>query len=311
MAHDHSHGHDHDPQTGNLAAAFWLNTAFALVEIVGGLWTNSVAILSDALHDLGDSLSLGVAWYLQRKARQGRSPQFTYGYRRFSLLGAVMTAMVLVVGSVLVIREAVERLANPVPPDARGMIVLALLGIGANGAALLRLRRGHSATERVVSLHFWEDVLGWVAVLVGAVVMTVTDVPVLDPLLSLGIAVFVLVNVYRNLRDTFRILLQSVPEEVSEAQLCAAIRAVPGVADLHDVHLWSLDGQYHVASLHVVVPGNEPLDAHEPLKQAIREAAARQSVRHVTIELERVGTVHDDPDHGLASGPDAHHGHGH
>jgi cobalt-zinc-cadmium efflux system protein len=310
MAHDHSH-HEHVPATRNLAAAFWLNTAFALVEIVGGLWTNSVAILSDALHDLGDSLSLGVAWYLQRKSRQGRSDRFTYGYRRFSLLGAVITALVLVVGSVFVIREAIDRLANPVSPDARGMVLLALLGIAVNGAALLRLRRGDSATERVVSLHFWEDVLGWVAVLVGAVVMTFADVPVLDPLLSLGIAVFVLINVYRNLKGTFGILLQAVPEGLSEAGLCAAIRAVPGVSDVHDVHLWTLDGRYHVASLHVVVPGNAVLDAHEPLKQAIREAAARQSVQHVTIELECEGTVHADPDHGLSSPPGDHHGHAH
>lgn len=311
-AHHHGHTHHHEAESSKLATVFWLNTGFALVEIVGGVLTNSVAILSDALHDLGDSLSLGVAWYLQRKSGQGRSERFTYGYRRFSLLGAVVTAMVLLVGSALVIREALTRLAAPETPDARGMIGLALLGIVVNGAAMFRLRGGDSPTERVVRLHFLEDVLGWVAVLIGAVVMWFADVPILDPLLSIGIALFILFNVYRNLRDTFRILLQSVPEGVSEAQLCAAIRAVPGVADVHDVHLWSLDGRYHIASLHVVVPGNEALDSHEPLKQAIREAAAGQSVQHVTIELEREGTVHADPDHGLSSLPsDPHHGHTH
>lgn len=219
--------------------------------------------------------------------------------------------MVLLVGSGVVIWEAAGRLSNPEMPNAPGMIGLAVLGIGVNGAALFRLRSGDSPTERVVRLHFLEDVLGWVAVLVGAVVMTFVNLPILDPLLSLGIAGFVLVNAYRNLRRTFGMLLQSVPEGISEADLCAAIRAVPGVADVHDVHLWTLDGRYNVASPHVGVVDNEPLDRHEPLKRAIREAAARQSVQHVTIELELVGTIHDDPNHALTADSDSPHGHAH
>ncbi|HEY1114932.1 MAG TPA: cation diffusion facilitator family transporter, partial [Chitinophagaceae bacterium] len=206
--HGHSHAHSHAHATGNIAVAFFLNTAFALIELVGGLLTNSVAILSDALHDFGDSLSLGTAWYFQKKSKKTRTEHYTYGYRRFSLVGAFVNAMVLIVGSIFIIREAVERLFRPEPADARGMLLLALLGIVVNGVAMLQLRKGGSINERVVSLHFLEDVLGWVAVLVGAVVMLFADLPVIDPVLSLAIASFVLFNVYRNIKPAFKIILQ-------------------------------------------------------------------------------------------------------
>ncbi|MDZ7847967.1 MAG: cation diffusion facilitator family transporter [Owenweeksia sp.] len=186
----------------NLRLAFFLNLAFTLFEIIGGLWTNSIAILSDALHDLGDSLSLGLSWYLQRKSRQTANQHYTYGYRRFSLLGALINSVVLVVGSVVIIVEAIERLQQPEAPDATGMLIFAIVGVGINGFAALRLRAGKSLNERVVSWHLWEDVLGWLAVLLGAVVMLIWETPWLDPVLSIGITVFILINILKRLRNT-------------------------------------------------------------------------------------------------------------
>src|SRR5687767_14423753 len=209
MAHDHSHHHHHhhieeNERPKNIVIAFWLNTAFAVLEIAGGFYTNSVAILSDAVHDLGDSLSLGLAYYFHKKSRQQKDERFNYGYRRFSLLGAFINSLILIISSVFIIRESVFRFFEPEQPDARGMVVFALIGIVVNGYALFRLKKGDSINEKVVALHFMEDVLGWCAVLAGSIVMLFVEVPVLDPILSLLIASYILFNVYKNLRTTLR-----------------------------------------------------------------------------------------------------------
>jgi cobalt-zinc-cadmium efflux system protein len=195
--------------------AFFLNLGFAIVELVGGVLTNSVAILSDALHDFGDSISLGIAWALQKRSAKGRDGRFMYGYKRFSLLGSVFLSGVLLVSSIFIVTEAVKRLADPQPVHAQGMFWLAVAGVVINGIAALRLKKGTTLNERAVMLHLIEDVLGWVAVLVASVVVMFVRHPFtrwLDPALSLGITVWVLWNVGKNLRDTFRILLQGVPE---------------------------------------------------------------------------------------------------
>ena len=288
--HSHSHHHGHSPAsgTGNLTVAFWLNTGFALLEIAGGLYTNSVAILSDALHDLGDSLSLGLAHYFQRKSQQRRDQTYSYGYRRFSLLGALINAIVLTVGSVFILREAIPRLFHPAAenPDARGMVVLALIGIAVNGAAMWRLKRGTSVNERVISLHFLEDVLGWVAVLVGSTVMVFADVPVLDPIMSVLIAGCILLNVYRSLRESFRIILQGTPADISEVQVREKMLALPDIREVHDLHLWTMDGEYNVLTIHAVVDDNLTLQETDALKQRVKHQLAGLSIQHVTIEVE-------------------------
>ena len=289
--HSHNHGHSHHDHshahaTGNMAVAFFLNTTFALIELIGGLLTNSVAILSDALHDLGDSLSLGTAWYFQRKSQKARTAHYTYGYKRFSLVGAFVNASVLTVGSVFIIQEAVSRLFEPQQPNPQGMIGLAVLGIVVNGAAMLRLKKGDSVNERVVSLHFLEDVLGWVAVLIGAVIMLFFNVPILDPILSLGIAAFVLFNVYRNIKPAFQIVLQGTPEGVTEAEVRQLVLAEKDVVDVHDYHLWTLDGEQHILTLHVVVSEHMELKQAEALKERIKSHLRQLGITHATIEVE-------------------------
>jgi cobalt-zinc-cadmium efflux system protein len=291
MGHHHRHGHDHshDHGTKNIQVAFWLNLGFALLELVGGFYTNSVAILSDALHDLGDSLSLGTSWYFQKKSQQKRDSHFTYGYKRFSLLGAFINCIVLTVGSVFIISESVQRIFNPSQPNAKGMLILAVIGIGVNLVAMLRLKKGQSINERVISLHFLEDVLGWVAVLVGSVVMMFYNVPILDPLLSLGIAAFILFNVYKNMKSVFQIVLQGVPENISEDKIRALVKSFPEVKDSHDIHVWSMDGNYHIVTLHVVVANDLSVAQQEGLKTRIKESLSKLSIRHATVELETEG----------------------
>ncbi|MGC1242841.1 MAG: cation diffusion facilitator family transporter [Chryseosolibacter sp.] len=291
MGHDHGHHHHHhgigeNDRPKNIIVAFWLNTGFALLEIAGGFYTNSVAILSDAVHDLGDSLSLGFAYYFHKKSRQKGDEKFNYGYRRFSLLGAFINSMILIVSSVFIVRESILRVFQPEQPDTRGMMILAFVGIAVNGYALLRLRKGGSINEKVVALHFMEDVLGWVAVLVGSIVMTFADVPVLDPILSLLIAGYILFNVYKNLKATFRIFLQGRPESVDEEAIRKRILSIPGVRGLHDLHFWTLDGQYNVMTLHVVVAEDQTADQREYIKNEVKHTLQHLEIQHATVELE-------------------------
>jgi cobalt-zinc-cadmium efflux system protein len=286
--HDHGHhhhGHAHGA-TGNIKVAFFLNLLFTLIEIGGGFYTNSVAILSDALHDLGDSLSLGLAWYFQKLSGKNRDATFSYGYRRFSLLGAVINSLILVIGSVFVLQEAIPRLFNPQSPDARGMLGLAVLGVAFNGAAMLRLQKGHSLNERAISLHLLEDVMGWVAVLVASVVMLLADVPVLDPALSVLITLYVLFNVYRNLRDSFRILLQAVPDNVRIEQVRARIATLDHVADIHDVHLWTLDGEYNILTVHLRLKEVTQFTDAIRVKERVKKALSDLPIQHITVEIE-------------------------
>ena len=283
--HDHIHSHDHGGE-GNIRLAFFLNLAFTMAEIIGGILTNSMAILSDALHDLGDSISLGMAWYFQRFSRKGPDAEYSFGYARFSLLGALINSGVLVAGSALVLSQSIPRIFRPEEVHPEGMVLFALLGILVNGAAVLRLRKGKSLNEKVVSWHLLEDVLGWIAVLIAGVVMLFADLPVLDPLLSVGITLFVLFNVFKNVRELMRVLLQGVPRGVSVAVLEEAIGKVPHVAAVYHTHLWSLEGERNQLTTHILVEDDAPADQIIAIKENIRAIALELDIDHVTIEVD-------------------------
>ena len=285
MGHDHHHHHH---ETGNIKVAFFLNLFFTIIEIVGGIMTNSLAILSDALHDLGDSFSLGLAWYFQNISKKGRDKKYSYGYKRFSLLGAIINGVVLVAGSIIIIKEAIPRLLSPQEANAQGMIILAILGVIINGAAVLKLKKGSSQNEKVVSLHLLEDVLGWVAVLIGSIIIYFTDWYIIDPILSLGIALFILFNVYKGLKTSFNIILQAVPDEMSIDEIQDKLVQIKGVQSIHDLHIWSLDGERNVLTVHVVI--DDELDLPIPdLKMSINQEMKKLGISHCTIETEKEG----------------------
>lgn len=267
--------------------AFFLNFGFTVLEIIGGVLTNSVAILSDAMHDLGDTLSLGLAWYFDRLSQKGRSDRYTYGHRRYRLLGALITGLMLVVGIGFVLVNSVQRLADPGEVNAQGMLLLAVIGVAVNGAAVLRVRRGTSLTERMVTWHLLEDVLGWVAVLIGAAVMMIYPWPIIDPLLAIGISLFVLWNVAGNLRQVAAVFLQQTPTGFNVEEFEEQAKAIEGVQSLHHIHCWSMDGESHVLSAHVVLCS--PTTDATKVKAAIRELIPEDTFEHVTIETELPG----------------------
>lgn len=281
MAHDHAH-----EAHGDLRTAFLLNLSFTLLEVVGGVLTNSVAIVSDALHDLGDSISLGLAWYLQRVSARSSDVRYSYGYRRFSLLGALINAIILIAGSLFVLSEAIPRLTDPQPFEAAGMIVFALFGVGVNGFAAYRLRGSGSANVQVVGLHLLEDVLGWIAVLIVGLVSLFADLPILDPILSILITGYMLVKVVGRLRHSVRVFLQAVPEGVDMAAIEQRLLAIPGVKSTHHTHIWSLDGEHHVFTTHLVVDDAASKEEVMRIRQDSQQAIHDLHVEHFTIAVE-------------------------
>lgn len=305
MTHAHSHVHG---DTGNIKVAFFLNLGFTLVEIIGGLAINSIAIISDALHDLGDSISLGLAWFLSNYAEKGSNDKYSYGYRRFSLLGALINAIVLIAGSVVILTEAVPRLLNPEEFHAPGMIAFALLGIVVNGAAALRLRGSGSTNAQVVGVHLLEDVLGWVAVLIVGLISLVVDVPVLDPLLSIGITAFILFRVLGKLKNVVELFLQAVPDEANLRAIRERFEAFDAVCSTHHIHLWSLDGEHHVLTAHIVVDEDIPKEEIVRIKQESKAAVAALDleIEHITLEIE-----FNDEDCSMHADGHAHAAHAH
>ena len=280
------HGHSSDD---NLKTAFLLNLVFTIIEVIGGVYTNSIAILSDALHDGGDCLSLGASWYFQKKSKQGANPRFTYGYERFSVLGALITGTVLLAGMVVILFRAIPRLADPEPVRANGMIALAVLGVLVNGFAAWRASRGSSMNEAVVSWHLLEDVLGWIAVLIGAIVMLIWDIPIIDPLLSIGISIFILINVGRNLWKVAKVFIQRSPEEFEVVDFQQEVEQLEGVSSLHHLHCWSLDGESHVLTLHVLMEADISREGILRVKRRVRELLSEYPFKHVTMEFELEG----------------------
>ena len=285
MAHDHSH--QHGGGTKNLKIAFFINVGFTILEIIGGFFTNSIAIISDALHDLGDSLSLGLAWYLEKKAsKEGSTNKFSFGYARFRLLGALVNALVLIGGSVYIIIEAIARLQNPEPVKSLWMIGIAIIGVGANGYAAWRTKGATSLNEKVISWHLLEDVLGWVAVLIVSIVLQFKDWYFLDPALSFGITLFILYGVGRRLWDTVHLILQGVPEEIDLEEVQSILRNVEHVQSIHHTHVWSLDGEHHVLTTHLVLENITNYHQIDTVREKALEALNDYDFLHHTVQVE-------------------------
>ena len=265
----------------NILFAFLLNLLFSAIELVGGLAVGSVAILSDSLHDLGDAISIGVAYLFERKSNRPKNDIYTYGYGRYSLVGALFTALVLILGSVAVCVASIRRLSMPEPINYDGMILIGIIGVTVNFIGAYATHGSDSVNERAVSLHMLEDVLGWIVVLIGACVMRFTDLYVLDPLMSFGVAVFILIHALKNLIGTIEIFTDRAPRGICVSDVERAIEKIEGVIGVHHIHLRSMTSGVACASMHVVVDGDS-----KKIKNSIREVLGELRIEHVTLELE-------------------------
>lgn len=289
--HEHhaSHsGHHHhiDPSSTRIGWAFFLNVSFTIIEFIGGWLTNSTAIMADAVHDLGDSLSIGTAWYLQNMGNKQATQKFSYGFKRLSLMGAMINGVVLVSGSVWVLFAAVPRLFAPQMPHTEGMFLIALLGVAANGFAAYKLSGGETLNERILNWHLLEDVLGWVAVLIVSVVLMFVHLPILDPLLSIAFTLFILYNVVRNLRETTGLFLQGTPDDGVHDKIKRTLLAIGPVSEVHHMHFWSLDGEHHVLTAHLVLKQMLPPERLMAIKAEVAKRLDKYHLAHTTIEFE-------------------------
>ena len=268
----------------NILIAFILNLIFSVFEFIGGIFTGSVAIVSDAIHDIGDAASIGISYFLEKKSKQKPDSKYTYGYVRYSVIGSVITTLILLFGSASVIFNAVHKIFNPTEINYNGMIIFAVVGAVVNFGAAYITREGDSLNQKAVNLHMLEDVLGWIVVLIGAVVMRFTDFSIIDPLMSIGVALFILINATKNLKEVLDLFLEKTPSGIDVEEIKEHICSIDGVLDAHHIHIWSMDGQSNFATMHIVTNS----DAHK-IKELIREELSEHGIVHATLELEAEG----------------------
>lgn len=265
----------------NILIAFILNFAFSIFEFIGGTLTGSVAIISDALHDIGDAVSIGVSYFLERKSKKEPDDVYTYGYIRYSVIGSLITTVILLFGSIAVLYNAVVRIFMPVTIDYSGMIMFAIIGTIVNFLAAMFTKDGDSLNQKAVNLHMLEDVLGWIVILIGAIVMRFTDFAILDPIMSIGVSVFIFINAIKNLKKIENLFLEKMPSDIEMQEIKDHILKVNGVIDVHHIHIWSMDGYLNYATMHILTdkPGHE-------IKEKIRKELENYNIFHVTLEIE-------------------------
>lgn len=287
----------------NILTAFLLNISFSIIEFFGGLFTNSVAIMSDAVHDLGDAISIGISFVLERISKKKPDNRYTYGYIRYSILGSLITTVILFVGSIFVISGAIYRLFNPVTLNYDGMILFAIFGCVINFLAAYLTKEGDSLNQKAVNLHMLEDVLGWVVVLIGSILIKFTDINYIDSLMSIGVSCFILMHSFKNLLEILDIFLVKTPDGISIDEIKKHLLSIDGVVDVHHFHVWSMDGFKNYCTLHVV--------GSYDVKELVREELIEHGIIHSTIEIEdkKDVCINKDCDVKIESGNHHHHHH--
>ncbi len=291
----------------NILIAFLLNFAFSVFEFLGGIFTGSVAIISDAIHDIGDAFSIGISYMLEKKSKKQPDENYTYGYVRYSVIGSVITTLILLFGSLAVIYNACGRIIEPKVINYNGMIIFAIIGLIVNLCAAFFTREGGSLNQKAVNLHMLEDVLGWAVVLLGAVIMRFTDFALIDPIMSIGVAIFIFINAFKNLKEAIDLFLEKTPHGINMQEMENHITEIDGVKAVHHIHIWSIDGQNNYATMHVVTDA----DAQQ-IKAKIREELAEYDIVHATLELEKTNEhCHEEHCHIEAGRHVTHHHHHH
>lgn len=265
----------------SILIAFLLNLAFSLFEFFGGIFTNSVAIISDAVHDIGDAISIGVSYFLEKVSKRNPDDIYTYGYVRYSVMASVITTVILLTGSIMVIYNSILRLMNPVSINYDGMIIFAVIGVIVNFLAVYFTKEGNSLNQRTVNLHMIEDVLGWIVVLVGAIIMKFTNILVIDSILSIAVSLFIFIHALKNLKFILELFLEKIPNNVSIDDIKSNLLKLSGIKDVHHIHVWSIDGIHNYATMHIVVD-----DFSKKMKDRIRDNLKDEGIFHVTMEFE-------------------------
>lgn len=289
----------------NILIAFLLNISFSIIEFFGGLFTKSISILSDAIHDFADAISIGISYFLEKKSKHKPDNKYTYGYIRYSILGALITTLILTVGSILVIIGAVNRLFNPVTLNYDGMIIISIFGIIFNFLAAYMTKEGDSLNQKSVNLHMLEDVLGWIVVFVGSILIKFTNISYIDSIMSILIACYILFHALTNLKAVLDLFLEKTPKGIDIEHLKKHLLGIDGVLDVHHIHIWSIDGVNSYATLHIVTDSKNP----NIIKIKVREELLEHNIVHTTIEIETSKEKCDENECHVKLNSTSHHHH--
>ena len=276
--------HHHHKKAGeNLAFVFFMNLAFNIIVIAGGLATNSMAILADCIHDMADTISIAFAWFLENVAQKDSTYKYSYGYQRFSILGAVIISIFVIIMAFIILYEAIPRLFAPEGVDAGGMLIVAIVGIMFKSISVYRLHDGETFNEKAILFHQLGDVFEWVAILLLSLVLMFWDgAPSLDPFISIGIALWLIFNLGRNLYKSFEVLLQKTPDHFDVNKFKESVLNIDGIESFDDFHVWSLDGIDSVLTLKVSI---DDWNNQERIKNDIYDIASKYHIVDITIEF--------------------------
>lgn len=275
-----------EKKKNNILIVSVLNIVFVIIELIGGIFTNSISILSDAIHDFGDAITLFIAYFLEKKSQKKPDKKYTYGYLRYSLLGAILTAAILFIGSIFVIYNAIQRIINPVEINYSGMIIFAIIGLAINIIGFLLTHETKNMNEKMISLHLLEDTLSWLLVIVISIVMMFTKAAILDPILSIIIALYILVHVLKNVKQVVDIILEKTPDNIDIDNLKEELEKEINIKEIHHVHIWSMNGESNYLTMHVVIDNNETRENIIKLKREIKKHLHEKNINHATIEIE-------------------------
>lgn len=267
----------------NILIAFILNLSFSLLEIIGGFITNSISILSGAVHDLADAASIGTSYYLEKKSKHKPNYKYTYGYVRYSTLAAFITTIILLSGSLFVIYNAINRLFNPIDINYDGMIIIALIGILFNIIAVYKTKGGHSLNQEAVNLHLLQDALSWIIVLIGSILIKFTKINYIDSIMSLVISIYIIIHSLKHLKIILDLFLEKTPNNVNIRKIKKELLENKNIISIDHIHVWSLDGYNNYATLHAVINNDEV----ENMKEYIKDYLKKENISHSTIEIER------------------------
>ena len=277
--------HHHHKKAGkNLAFVFFMNLAFNIIVIVGGLATNSMAILADCIHDMSDTISIAVAWILEKVSQKDSSDSYSYGYQRFSILGAVITSVFVIFMAFVILSEAIPRLFSPEGVDAGGMLLVAIVGLIFKSISVWKLHGGETFNEKAILFHQLGDVFEWITILVLSIILIFWDgAPYLDPFISIGIAIWLIFNLGRTLYKSIQVLLQKTPDYFDVGEFRTSILAIDGINGIDDFHIWSLDGIDSVMTLKIDIDNDYN---QEEIKQKIYSISNKYHVIDITIEFD-------------------------
>lgn len=277
--------HHHHKKAGqNLAFVFFMNLTFNIIVIIGGLATNSMAILADCIHDMSDTISIALAWFLEHVAQKDSTDKYSYGYQRFSILGAVIISVFVIIMALIILQEAIPRLFSPEGVDAGGMLIVAIVGIVFKSISVYRLQDGETFNEKAILIHQLGDIFEWVAILILSIVLLFWDgAPYLDPFVSIAIALWLIFNLGRNLYKSLEVLLQKTPDYFDVSEFKSSITDIEGINAIDDFHVWSLDGIDSVLTLKVNI---DEWDNQEKIKDEIYSIASKYHIVDITIEFD-------------------------